>query len=265
MCLDYKWSTHAILAIQTVAVGVGVIGQTFRWFTASYSKGRTKGLRAEHKPESYWIERLIEWKENANPGPKMLKTCEEELPEKFLKNAIDEADCLIRKGSAVGDLNDIAIAIPKTKKNIVNQLVRSMSEGLLYVDYLEKSMEDKGSTTKIRKAVYKLLLRVELHHKWIDKDLRNIAPKGSSTPKTLEMLVNISTNTVVKYNANTTRILGGTEEVLKFLQQIGLPCLNSYQVASFDEWSAKIMQENPPAIDFSSNEGEGASGQVNFW
>ncbi|XP_057493445.1 uncharacterized protein LOC130778927 [Actinidia eriantha] len=57
----------AILAIQTVAVGVGVIGQTFRWFTASYSKcskGRTKGLRAEHKPESYWIERLVEWKES---------------------------------------------------------------------------------------------------------------------------------------------------------------------------------------------------------
>ena len=56
------------------------------------------------------------------------------------------------------------------------------------------------------------------------------------------------------------RILGETEEVLKFLQQIGLPCLNPYQVASFDEWRAKIMHENPPAIDSSSNEGAGASG-----
>ena len=60
------------------------------------------------------------------------------------------------------------------------------------------------------------------------------------------------------------RILGETEEVLKFLQQIGLPCLNPYQVASFDEWRVKIKQENPPAIDSSSNEGEGASGPGEF-
>ena len=68
MCSDYKWSTYAILVIQTVRVGVeGVIGQTFRWFTTSYSKcskGTTKGFRAEHKLESYQIERLVEWIES---------------------------------------------------------------------------------------------------------------------------------------------------------------------------------------------------------
>ena len=79
-------------------------------------------------------------------------------------------------------------------------MIRNVSEGLLYVDHIE----DKGSTTNIRKAVHKLWLRVELHHKWIDKDLHNIATKGSSAPETLEMLANILTNTVVKYNADTS-------------------------------------------------------------
>ena len=101
-------------------------------------------------------------------------------------------------------LTSIAIAIPNTKKNIVNQLVRNVSEGLLYVDHIKKSMEDKGSTTSNRKAVHTLWLRVELHHKWIDKDLHNIAPKGSSSLETLEMLANISTNIVVKSNADTS-------------------------------------------------------------
>ena len=93
-----------------------------------------------------------------------------------------------------------SIAIPKTKKNIANQLVRSVSEGLLYVAHIEKSMEDKGSTTNIRKAVHKLWLWVEVHHKWIDNDLQYITPKGSST---LETLANISMNTIVKNNADT--------------------------------------------------------------
>ncbi|GFY81496.1 hypothetical protein Acr_01g0013050 [Actinidia rufa] len=459
--------------------GIGVIGPTFRWFTASYSKcskGRTKGFRAEHRPESYWIERLVEWKEsplvlqirdpkcrklvedtkdifvdfcikvqimivvaskftrfifvyhigslqsclhycnklwkkfahkcgalnlNAESEPSspmqqefgryvLLLEGEEELPEKFLKNTIDEADRLISKGQKhqpknlmklldkftgfnwvaqlhndqvvslnsqeplncwalpLVTLTSIAIAIPKTKKNIVNQLVRSVSEGLLYVDHIEKSMEDKRNTANIRKAVHKLWLRVELHHKWIDKDLHNIVPKGSSALKTLEMLANIATNTVYEYSADMSgdwplkvvaansmyriskalvldyqrnndpacddsgcdratnednllekicemiagilgacltnlpafittkcfsssiekrsenvqlaaRILGETEEILKFLQQIEVPCLNPYQVASFDEWCAKIMKENPLTIDSSSNEGAGAS------
>ena len=79
-------------------------------------------------------------------------------------------------------------------------MIRNVSEGLLYVDHIE----DKGSTTNIRKAVHKFWLRIELDHKWIDKDLRNIAPKRSFAPETLEMLANISTNTVVKYNADTS-------------------------------------------------------------
>ncbi|GFY81499.1 ACT domain-containing small subunit of acetolactate synthase protein [Actinidia rufa] len=223
---------------------------------------------------------------------------EEELPEKFSKNTINEADHLIHKGQKrqprnlkklldkstdfnwVAQLSDqvvslnsqeplncwalplvtltsIAIAISKTKKNIVHHLVLSVSEGLLYVDHIKKSREDKGNTINNRKAVHTLWLRVELHHKWIDKDLHNIIPKGSSAPETLEMLANISTNIVVKSNTD----MNGYWPFKCFSSSIEKRSENVQLAARI---LGEIEEENPLAIDSSSNEGAGASGPGDF-
>ncbi|PSS24002.1 NADH-ubiquinone oxidoreductase [Actinidia chinensis var. chinensis] len=330
---DYKWSTLAILIIQTAVVGVGVTSTSFRWLAVAKFKSlkiRSEGHKIEFKLESYWTDRLVEWKERALflrirglkcrkfiQGTKDLffdfcikiqilivvaskliwlisaffiswlllcyqncnKLCwklvyengasdnhsrpesashvspnyglyvlllegEEELPEGILKNISDTADRLILMGKKqqpknlvellqkslcfkclaefdsdqvlsldsqeppncwalpVVTLASITIALLKTKKNKVDRLVRSVSEGLLYVSLVEKNMDPKGNLTNIRNAAYKVWLGVELYHKWLDEDLSKMALKATPSKETLEGLASLAKNIVLQFKRN---------------------------------------------------------------
>lgn len=62
---DYKWSTFLIFVTQSIGVVVGTIAPTSRWLTATIFKCSKKGGKHEQKVfkvESYWIQRLLDWK-----------------------------------------------------------------------------------------------------------------------------------------------------------------------------------------------------------
>ncbi|XP_059657520.1 uncharacterized protein LOC132304041 [Cornus florida] len=63
----YSWSTIVVLVIQCFGVFVGTIAPTFRSFTAirlRCPEKRVKSNKSELKIETYWIERLVGWRES---------------------------------------------------------------------------------------------------------------------------------------------------------------------------------------------------------
>ncbi|XP_077242361.1 uncharacterized protein LOC143882845 [Tasmannia lanceolata] len=67
---DYKWSTTLVLIAQGFAVVVGTIAPAYRWFNAISFRDpekRTWCNRDEFRVESYWVQRLVERKENPLP------------------------------------------------------------------------------------------------------------------------------------------------------------------------------------------------------
>lgn len=66
---DYQWSTTVVFFSQVVAVVVGTIAPAWRWFNAVSFRGpfqRRWSCRDEVRVERYWIQRLIEWKQDAS-------------------------------------------------------------------------------------------------------------------------------------------------------------------------------------------------------
>ncbi|XP_077242974.1 uncharacterized protein LOC143883512 [Tasmannia lanceolata] len=67
---DYKWSITLVLIAQGFAVLVGTIAPACRWFNAISFRNPEKGIwcnKDEFRVESYWVQRLVEWKENPLP------------------------------------------------------------------------------------------------------------------------------------------------------------------------------------------------------
>ncbi|WOL17247.1 hypothetical protein Cni_G26036 [Canna indica] len=66
---DYKWSTTVVFFSQAVAVVVGTVAPSLRWFNAVSSRRPFHGrlsCRDELRAESYWTLGLTEWKEDAS-------------------------------------------------------------------------------------------------------------------------------------------------------------------------------------------------------
>ncbi|EYU22133.1 hypothetical protein MIMGU_mgv1a017966mg [Erythranthe guttata] len=63
----YGWSTKWILFVQSFGVAVGTITPISRWFFAvgiRCSENRRKSFKRELKIESYWIQRLVDWRDS---------------------------------------------------------------------------------------------------------------------------------------------------------------------------------------------------------
>ncbi|GKB85063.1 hypothetical protein Tco_0957335, partial [Tanacetum coccineum] len=61
---DYRWSTTMVLISQTIAVGIGTISPTVRWFMAinfSCPKKAKKARGRQIGVEKYWIKKLLLW------------------------------------------------------------------------------------------------------------------------------------------------------------------------------------------------------------
>ncbi|KAJ0538650.1 hypothetical protein HanHA300_Chr08g0277361 [Helianthus annuus] len=64
-------------------------------------------------------------------------------------------------------LTAIAISLPDIKKDIVNWLLRSVSEGLTYVKHVEKTLNATDEYVSSQKAARTLWLEVEVYYKWL--------------------------------------------------------------------------------------------------
>ncbi|KAL0356116.1 UNVERIFIED_CONTAM: hypothetical protein Sradi_4058500 [Sesamum radiatum] len=66
----YKWSINWILVIQSIGVALGSIAPLLRWFTAVQFKSSKLGHRSfkeEFKVETYWTQRLVDWRDSPLP------------------------------------------------------------------------------------------------------------------------------------------------------------------------------------------------------
>ncbi|EYU23601.1 hypothetical protein ABFS83_04G142200 [Erythranthe nasuta] len=64
---NYKWSTKVILVVQSIGVAIGTIAPLMRWFVAARFKSSdigTKSFKEEMKVESYWTQKLVDWKKS---------------------------------------------------------------------------------------------------------------------------------------------------------------------------------------------------------
>ncbi|KAK1436297.1 hypothetical protein QVD17_02076 [Tagetes erecta] len=71
-------------------------------------------------------------------------------------------------------LTSIAIAIPKIDKQLINQLVCSVDEGLKYVKEIDNCMEKVKELKHVIKTAEIVWARVELCNQWLDVDLSKI-------------------------------------------------------------------------------------------
>ncbi|XP_059659029.1 uncharacterized protein LOC132305404 [Cornus florida] len=101
-------------------------------------------------------------------------------------------------------LTSIAIALPNVGNNEVDRLLRSISEGLLYVSHVEKFLDGKGEMVNIRNAANIVWLEVDLFCKWLNEDLQKMALEGKTSKETLERLGDIAKNKVMEFKTNRT-------------------------------------------------------------
>ncbi|XP_059657514.1 uncharacterized protein LOC132304038 isoform X2 [Cornus florida] len=113
-------------------------------------------------------------------------------------------------------LTSIAIALPNNENQKVNWLRRSVREGLLYVNLVEKILDAKGDLVSIKNTADIVWFGVDLFGKWLDEDLRKIALERKTSKETLERLLDISKNIVMEFKAN----MNGKENPLKWPMKV---------------------------------------------
>ncbi|CAK9173208.1 unnamed protein product [Ilex paraguariensis] len=101
-------------------------------------------------------------------------------------------------------LTSIAIALPNIGNQMVGQLLRSVSEGLLYASLVEKSLCSRGDLLNIKNSADFVWVDVELYRKWMDKDLRKIALDAKNSGDTLQSLADIAQKIVTEIKKNIT-------------------------------------------------------------
>lgn len=86
-------------------------------------------------------------------------------------------------------LTTIAVALPNIKSCFVKDLMDRVHESLTYVKIVEESLDVKGDLLNMRKAADSVWLQVDLHHKWLDVNLRKLSLQADSPKEILEALV----------------------------------------------------------------------------
>ena len=99
-------------------------------------------------------------------------------------------------------LTSIAISLPNIASHMVEGLLKSVSEGLVYVSLLEKDLDAKGDLIYIRNAAEVIWLGIELYGKWLDTDLRKMALNGKNFKTTLQRLSDISKDCITEFKRN---------------------------------------------------------------
>ncbi|KAI3508036.1 hypothetical protein L1887_23035 [Cichorium endivia] len=93
-------------------------------------------------------------------------------------------------------LTTIAISLPNIKNNIVDCLLSSVSEGLVYVTLVEESLNATDDNLSIQKAAKTLWLEVEVYRKWLGYKLPKPDPQANTAGQILQWFSNTAKNIV---------------------------------------------------------------------
>ncbi|KAH6771552.1 hypothetical protein C2S52_016355 [Perilla frutescens var. hirtella] len=95
-------------------------------------------------------------------------------------------------------LASIALAIPNVEKERSHRLLTSVAEGLRYVKLVDNTLDEQGDSANARAAADAVWVKVELYHKWQDKDLHETSIKGKNAEEILQQLHEKSKRTVLE-------------------------------------------------------------------
>ncbi|XP_071730245.1 uncharacterized protein [Rutidosis leptorrhynchoides] len=83
-------------------------------------------------------------------------------------------------------LTSIVAYLPNIQKNRVDSLLKSVSEGLVYVRLVEEVLNGMDEYVAIQKAAEMLWIEVEDSHKWLGNNLQNLAPRTNTVGQILQ-------------------------------------------------------------------------------
>lgn len=98
-------------------------------------------------------------------------------------------------------LTSIAVALPNICQKLIEGLICSVNEGLIYARLIENNLDVKGDFSNSRKAAEVVWLGVELYHKWLDVDLHKLSLEGKTIRQTLERLSETAKNSVQEFQS----------------------------------------------------------------
>nr|GLL29548.1 uncharacterized protein LOC109157637 [Ipomoea trifida] len=193
---DYKWSMEAIIITQGLAkffLSIVIIIFLIRVLGYKYEDNGIKIIREEFAIESFWTEKLVEWRQGSipmsNQVPRLLSG--------------EPPNCWTLP---VVTLTSIAIAIPNIASEHVDWLVSSVNEGLRYASLIDVLGEKRGLKS-IKNAADVVWVGVELHRKWIDMDLERKIGDTSSTKDIIQDLADVAERIVMEFSSKDNIIL----------------------------------------------------------
>ncbi|KAI3694087.1 hypothetical protein L1987_77046 [Smallanthus sonchifolius] len=102
-------------------------------------------------------------------------------------------------------LTCIAITLPNIHNEIVDNLLKSVGEGLLYTNLVEESLNTTSEYVNIRRATVSVWHEVEDKCKWLDNTLERSAHEGKTPTEIMKSFAHIAEELVNEFNSSTNR------------------------------------------------------------
>ncbi|KAM0042912.1 hypothetical protein Hdeb2414_s0010g00335251 [Helianthus debilis subsp. tardiflorus] len=102
-------------------------------------------------------------------------------------------------------LTAIAVSLPDIEKDIVDRLLRSVSEGHTYVKHVEETLNATDEYKIIQKAARRLWLEVEVYHKWLGNKLQNTYYEVNTPIKIVQRFSDMAKNMVVEVESKNMK------------------------------------------------------------
>ncbi|KAG2681515.1 hypothetical protein I3760_11G149000 [Carya illinoinensis] len=101
-------------------------------------------------------------------------------------------------------LASIAVVLPNISPKLIEELICSVNEGMIYVRLVENNLDTRKELINIRRAAEGVWVRVELYRKWLDVDLHKLSLQAKSPREALEKLSDTAKNNLVEFHKNHT-------------------------------------------------------------
>ncbi|KAK9076271.1 hypothetical protein SSX86_004604 [Deinandra increscens subsp. villosa] len=100
-------------------------------------------------------------------------------------------------------LTCIAIALPNIRKDIVDNLLESVGEGILFTHLVEESLNRESVYVNIRRATMALWLEVEDKCKWLETTLKASDYEGKTPTEIINLFAHKAENIVNEFQTST--------------------------------------------------------------
>ncbi|CAH1452452.1 unnamed protein product [Lactuca virosa] len=108
---------------------------------------------------------------------------------------------------ALVTLTTIAMSLPNIQKNLLDcLLITGVREGLVYVTFVEESLNASDDHVCIQKAAKKLWLEVDIYHKWLGNKLQNHDPQVKKAGQILQWLRDTAKNMVIEMKGTSNGV-----------------------------------------------------------